>query len=53
MTDVRAYGTSRIIVRTTGGQRERDEAGEQQGDRQVSPPPLPSRQHVRSSATLE
>ena len=45
MIDVRAYGTLRTTCVAAGGQRQRDEGGEQQGDRKVPLPSLPRRQH--------
>ena len=49
MIDVRAYGTLRTTLRTAGGQRQRDEAGEQQGDRKVPLPSLPRGQHASAA----
>ena len=53
MTDVRAYGTLRIHVRAAGGQRERDEAREQQGDGRCRCHRFRLGSTERSSATLE
>ena len=50
MIDVRASGTLRTTCGPAGGQRERDEASEQQGDRQVPLPALPPRQHASAGA---
>ena len=54
MIDVRAIRDVALHVRPTGGERERDEARQQQGDRKVPLPPRSRRGSTeRSRATLE